>query len=230
MKLKLYDKNSVVAMNNDQSALAPNVPGMTSDDWADILRINGELSYCLYHESRPNDYWWAMQWLKEWSNSKNQTITMIDIGGGESMWIPYAKKEFENMHATLCEKAVRDFPKPPVTKFPPDKVAEDGFPDSTLLEDNYDVVVTISAIEHFHKVKSSFLRMKELVRPGGLLLITCDIEPGLTTAISDNFKGYVNALSPMGIVDLLELDDEDTKIIIDKVNAVPKSTSKRGKL
>lgn len=165
------------------------VPNMTEKD-REYFQNYGDGAYYSYWPNRFNDYFWTSYWLKWWYNRRENknSMSLLDLGCGNSLWPHYVKEKYPDSYVKgIDTPKYGSVPTRVVSNFDLDINGVENF---DFPQDEFDVVTTISAFEHFDVDKKLLVeKMIRTLKLGGLLLITTDfwfkdqdrIFPGSTT-------------------------------------------------
>jgi SAM-dependent methyltransferase len=136
-----------------------------------VVGVLADTTYRFEHTHRRWEYGIVLRALRA-----NKTTTVLDVGGGGSVFAPAAS--FLNMEVlqvdpepygtwALAQARTLGFPLPYIQK--------DFFEFDTRRR--FDAVVSISTIEHVENDLAFFDKLLTFVRPGGLLALTVDFHP-----------------------------------------------------
>ena len=136
-----------------------------------VVSVLADTNYRFEHTHRRWEYGLLLRALRA-----NGTKTVLDVGGGGSVFAPSA--------AMLGMEPIQVDPEP-YGDWALQQARKLGMPLPYIQEDflkfttrrKFDAVVSISTLEHIEEDEKFFLRMAEFVKPGGLLAITVDFHP-----------------------------------------------------
>jgi ubiquinone/menaquinone biosynthesis C-methylase UbiE len=128
-----------------------------------------------YSKPRKYDSWLAVEKSREalWTRRLNKLIrysrrgNLLDVGAGTGQFLSLAKPYFDRLTGTEVSETGLAIAK---EKYGLD-LTQGQVEDSSLREDNFDVVTLFHVLEHVPDPKKTIERCKELLKVGGLLLI-----------------------------------------------------------
>lgn len=151
--------------------------------------IFSNIQYSFEHKHRMWEYGIALKALKE-----NQTKTLLDVGGGASIFAPACA--FTGMSVTQVDLEDRkDWVIKQNEILPEGRrveyIKEDFFNFSCPRE--FDAVTAISVLEHVESDLVFFRKLLRFVKPGGLVAVTVDFHPSSKPLVKEHLRTYREA-------------------------------------
>jgi 2-polyprenyl-3-methyl-5-hydroxy-6-metoxy-1,4-benzoquinol methylase len=151
--------------------------------------IFSNIQYSFEHKHRMWEYGIVLKALKE-----NQTKTLLDVGGGASIFAPACA--FTGMSVTQVDLEDRKDWVAKQNEILPEKrrveyIREDFFNFSYPQE--FDAVTAISVLEHVELDLVFFRKLLGFVKPGGLVAITVDFHPSSKPLVKEHLRTYREA-------------------------------------
>lgn len=149
-----------------------------------VAGVLGTTSFRYEHPHRRWEYSLILKALRE-----NKTITVLDVGGGGSLFAPAA--------TMIGMEVVQVDPEPYDTwaleqshklRHPLPYIKKDFFDFHTRRK--FDAVVSISTIEHVGEDRRFFEKLMSHVKPGGVLALTTDFHPSGGQMTAEHIKTY----------------------------------------
>jgi ubiquinone/menaquinone biosynthesis C-methylase UbiE len=140
--------------------------------------IFSNIQYSFEHKHRMWEYGIVLKALKE-----NQTKTLLDVGGGASIFAPACA--FTGMDVTQKQNEI--LPEKRRVEY----IREDFFNFSYPQE--FDAVTAISVLEHVELDLVFFRKLLGFVKPGGLVAITVDFHPSSKPLVKEHLRTYREA-------------------------------------
>jgi len=166
------------------------VPGLTQEHKEEIHTMARTAGRRLYWPSRHNDYFWCRRAILKFAPKAKE---ILDIGSGASYW-PLYIRDCTEAHVTAVDRCSEDVYGRMYKELIDQRVEDDRVTYETAgiegIQENrkFDVVVSISAIEHFegnaYGVTTRIIQ--NTLKRGGMVVLTTDVGdcPGAKT-ISD---------------------------------------------
>ncbi len=149
-----------------------------------VAGVLGTTSFRYEHTHRRWEYSLILKALRE-----NKTITVLDVGGGGSLFAPAAtmigmevvQVDPEPYGAWALEQSHK-------LRHPLPYIKKDFFDFYTRRK--FDAVVSVSTIEHVEEDRRFFEKLMSHVKPGGILALTTDFHPSGEQKTTEHVKTY----------------------------------------
>jgi 2-polyprenyl-3-methyl-5-hydroxy-6-metoxy-1,4-benzoquinol methylase len=139
-----------------------------------------DLQETLYASSNPTRRWlhcsrrdWIISALRRYaSTSNNRLETALEVGPGSGVYLPTLCEIFPTVYGTDIEPAYLDHSRPLQDKYAHLSLIVDDITNSKLPAHSFDLILCTEVIEHISDSKSALCGMHNLLKPGGLLILS----------------------------------------------------------
>jgi SAM-dependent methyltransferase/ADP-heptose:LPS heptosyltransferase len=149
-----------------------------------MISVLQNAAFRFEHQHRHWEYGLVVKALRA-----NQTKTVLDVGGGGSLFAPSAAwvgMEVTQVDPSDCAELARQ--QSLKIGHPLRYYCQDFLDFSST--DVFDAVCCISVIEHVPKEREFFLKLLQYVKTGGLLALTTDFHPSGTAMVDGHLRTY----------------------------------------
>lgn len=189
-------------------------------DWDKIIEFNNKNDFFLYYVQRPIDYTWGLSQINNWYKDSNKKVSILDIGSGKSMWPSYIKKNIPNSYIEIVDieekwrnkdnELIPSFFKKLPKDLQVDKIDLSGYNPRRIPPKSFDIVCTMSAVEHFDNPIGLLRGTPPIIKKGGIFVMTTDIMDLSTTR-----SNFLNV--PL-LAESLDLSKEDKEWLLTYIN------------
>jgi 2-polyprenyl-3-methyl-5-hydroxy-6-metoxy-1,4-benzoquinol methylase len=122
----------------------------------------------------------------------SENLSIIDVGCGKGSFLKILKEAFPKSNLTGCDLADYSSEVGEGLKW----VQQDLNKEFSSSFEKYDLVFAIEVIEHIENPRHFIRELGNILKPGGLLVITTPNIESLTSIISFSIRGYHSAFGP----------------------------------
>lgn len=137
---------------------------------------------------------------------------ILDAGCGYTSWPYFLEKKNPKLDICLSDE---DFV--PLKKFPARfKTFEEGTEFMTFQDKSFDIIYSISTLEHTYQWQKTILNFNRVIKDGGKLIM--DIEVGEGYFTRENIKILIDLLKQRFFIDSIDLNEDDGWILLNQNN------------